>query len=104
MRPHVETISTQQDPQKQYDLRRKEVREGLLAEAHAPPGPETPNIYKFGTPCGTFCDWMKVNGGTRTFTRPEGDGSNPEEVEANGFVEFTCDMCEALDAEDKDFA
>jgi hypothetical protein len=77
------------------DLRRPEVRAGLLEEA-ATPGPGQANVWCFGTTCTSFSDHQLQNGGTRTFSNPEGDGSKPNEVDRNLHAAFTVEAALAL--------
>ena len=42
------------------------------AQTKAPPRAAVPNLWQFGNPCTTFYDYQRLNGGTRTVTRPEG--------------------------------
>ena len=57
------------------DLLLKEVRDAAYQEFASPPGPEEANIHQFGTPCTSLTDLMLMNGGTRTFDNPLGDGT-----------------------------
>lgn len=88
-------------PQEASDLRRVDVQKSLYAQARAPPGPDSPNAFIFQNPCGSFCDWMLLNKGTRTFANPDGDGSRPTEVDANMFAAVTSATCETLELEGK---
>ena len=90
-------------PREQHDVRRPEVRRRLLLEAAEGPGPGVPNVYQFGGPCESFSDMQLVNHGTRSWSAPEGDGSQASEVEGNLFVEFTIDMCHTLHVNEKEF-
>ena len=87
----------------EHDVLRPEVRARLLAEAAAPPGPDTANFWQWGTPCTTLSDWNLQNGGTRTFACPEGTPTAKEAV-GNDLIDFTCETCEVLDANGKEFA
>ena len=65
---------SQSGPRPAFDLRDATVRQQLLAA-------DVPNLWQFGTPCTTFCDYQRLNGGTRTVTCPEGDGTRADEVQ-----------------------
>jgi hypothetical protein len=50
----------------------------------------------FGMPCSSFSQIQRLNSGTRTKERPEGDGSRPNEEEGNLLAEGVVLLCEAL--------
>ena len=82
-----------QGPCPDHDLRDATVRARLLELAKAPPDADVPNLWEWGTPCTTFCDFQRLNGGTRTALRPEGDGTRADEVQGNDFAEFASELC-----------
>ena len=90
-------------PRPEFDLKRAEVAEQLKAEAGALPGPETANVWEFGTPCTSYCDFNRVSGGSRTYSRPEGNNPTPTEVDGNYFCELTCELGQLLYNIDKEF-
>ena len=109
---HVrEPVELYEDPMKQkgprphHDLKNPTVRRALLDEVKAMPGPDSPNVYEFGTPCTSYCDYALLNGGTRTFQEPQGDPQQRTAVEEDGnlFCEWTCEMCLAAYNNDKEF-
>ena len=97
------------DPRPEHDLRRPEVRERIQQEAAELPSATTANVWQWGLSCTSFCDFnseIKADGekqGTRTFERPEGDGTRPREIEGNAYAEFTCETCDILDQNGKEF-
>eukprot|EP00913_Durusdinium_trenchii_P026135 g24517.t1 len=93
-----------QDRRSHFDLKDEAVANYYLQAAAELPGPSTANVWEFGTPCTSYCDFNILNGGTRSFTSPEG-GPDPtkSEEEGNYFCELTCRMCELLYAHDKEF-
>ena len=84
-----------QGPCPDHDLRDAtvRVRARLLEMVKAPPDADVPNLWEWGTPCATFCDFQRLNGGTRTALRPEGDGTRADEVQGNDFAEFASELC-----------
>ena len=107
----LEPVEVFEDPMLQkgyrpdHDIKDPEVRSRLMAQARALPGPDSPNLYHFGTVCTSFCDFNLLNGGTRTFERPEGDPSRLTQSEEDGnlFCEFTSDLCLEAYLHDKEF-
>ena len=89
----------------EHDLLNPEIRERYLREARALPGPDVPNVYHFGTPCTSYCDYALLNGGSRSFEQPEGipGQQTQQEVEGNIFAEFTADLCETAYEHGKEF-
>ena len=71
--------------------------------ASAPLEQQVPNIWQFGAPCTTFCDFQLLNGGTRTFGQPSGTGERPDEQQGNRFAEFAVDLCLRLHAAGREF-
>ena len=67
----------------EFDLKDPHVAESLKAEAGALPGPDTANVWEFGTPCTSYCDFNKVNGGTRSYEHPEGNNPTATEIDGN---------------------
>ena len=47
-------------PKPEFDLRDFTVRSALLEQAKAPPEADVPNLWQFGTPCTTFCDYQRL--------------------------------------------
>ena len=92
------------DRRSHFDLKDEAVANHYFQAAAELPGPSTANVWEFGTPCASYCDNNILNGGTRSFTSPEG-GPDPtkSEEEGNYFCELTCRMCELLYAHDKEF-
>eukprot|EP00913_Durusdinium_trenchii_P011460 g10760.t2 len=92
------------DPREHLNLKNEDVANHYLQATMEMPGPGAANIWEFGTPCTSYCDFNILNGGTRSFQSPEG-GPNPtaSEKEGNYFCELTCKMCEQLFAHDKEF-
>ena len=105
-----EPIELYSDPlQKQgrrdhFDLKDEKIANHYLQATMELPGPCAANVWEFGTPCTSYCDFNILNGGTRSFDAPEG-GPKPtqSEQEGNHFCELTCRMCESLYAHDKEF-
>ena len=56
------------------------------------------------SPCTTFCDYQRLNGGTRAVTCPEGDGIRADEVQGNEFAAFAAEACLNLHASGRLFA
>ena len=82
-------------PREEYNLLDPKVQEGLLDEIdHG----ET-NVWGFEPVCTSFCSWMRLNGGTRTFDHPEGvEPLKPGERDGNSHARFTAQAFErALD-------
>ena len=90
--------------QDQFDLKDEKVADRYLQATMELPGPCAANVWEFGTPCTSYCDFNILNGGTRSFSAPEG-GPQPtsSEQEGNYFCSLTCRMCESLYAHDKEF-
>ena len=82
-----------QGPCPEHDLRDATVRARLLEKAKAPPEADVPNLWEWGTPCTTFCDFQRLNGGTRTALHPEGAGTRADEMQGNDFAEFASELC-----------
>ena len=91
-------------PKLEFDLRDSTVRSALLAQTKTPPEALVPNLWQFGTPCTTFCDYQQLNGGTRTTLCPEGDGTRADEVQGNDFAAFAAEACMNLHASGRLFA
>jgi len=108
--PAAESVELFEQPLSQtgrredHDVLRAQVRERILLDAGAAPGPEEANIWQLGPPCTTHSAWNITNGGTRTFAEPDGDGTDPEEVAANVCTDFAADVCERLDENDREWA
>ena len=90
---YFEDPLSMQGPCPDHDLRDATVRARLLELAKAPPDADVPNLWEWGTPCTTFCDFQRLNGGTRTALRTEGDGTRADEVQGNDFAEFASELC-----------
>ena len=88
----------------QFDLKDEKVANFYLQATMELPGPSAANVWEFGTPCTSYCDFNILNGGTRSFSSPEG-GPHPtaSEQEGNYFCDLTCRMCESLYHHDKEF-
>ena len=107
----LEPIEVFEDPMQRkgyrpdHDLKDPQVRKRLLAQARELPGPSSPNLYHLGTVCTSFCDFNLLNGGTRTYERPQGDPDRltPSEQDGNLYCEFTCDLCHEAYLHDKEF-
>ena len=107
----LEPIEVYEDPMRQkgyrpeHDLKDPQVRQRLLDQARELPGPSSPNLYHLGTVCTSFCDFNLLNGGTRTYDRPEGDPERltPQEEDGNLYCQFTCDLCLEAYLHDKEF-
>ena len=93
-----------QDPQPEHDLTKAPVIKRLRDLAAAAPAPGVPNVWQFGSPCTTYCDFQLLNGGTRTHARPEGDGSRPDELLGNQFADLSASLCESLFEHGREFA
>ena len=78
-------------PRPEHDIRDATVRAALLEKARGPPDADV--LWEWGTPCATYCDYQRLNGGTRTSLRPEGDGSRADKVQGNEFAEFASELC-----------
>ena len=106
-----EPVEVFEDPLRQkghrpdHDLLDPAVRQKHLEQARDLPGPETPNVYHFGTPCTSYCDYALLNGGTRSFDSPGGiDGERTQqEIDGNLFAEFTAELCETAYEHGKEF-
>ena len=106
-----EPVELYEDPLRQrgarpeHDLLDPEVRAKHLRKARDLPGPDTPNVYHFGTPCTSYCDYALLNNGTRTFEHPEGAAGQEttQELQGNLFAEFTAEMCETAYDHGKEF-
>ena len=80
---------------KHHDITKPEVRARLLKEAKD----GDIGVGWLAAPCTSYCDWQLQNGGSRTFTQPEGTGEGPlAETEAVGNVlsHFAADYFETL--------
>ena len=44
----------------------------------------------------SFCDYQQNNGGTRTWGKPEGDGTRDHEVQGNADAAFAAQLCQVL--------
>ncbi|CAK9068985.1 unnamed protein product, partial [Durusdinium trenchii] len=88
----------------QFDLKDEKVANFYLQATMELPGPSAANVWEFGTPCTSYCDFNILNGGTRSFSSPEG-GPHPtaSEQEGNYFCDLTCRMRESLYHHDKEF-
>ena len=88
----------------QFDLKDEKVANFYLQATMELPGPSAANVWEFGTPCTSYCDFNILNGGTRSFSSPEG-GPRPtaSEQEGNYFCDLTCRMRESLYHHDKEF-
>lgn len=95
----------QKGPRPEYDLKDPTIRQALLDEARAMPGPDCPNVYEFGVPCTSYCDFALLSGGTRTYQEPRGDPQHMTATEEDGnmFCDWTCEMCLAAHSNDKEF-
>ena len=60
-------------PRPDHDVANAKVQEGLLKEAQQ----RVATLWLITSVCTSFCAHMLLNGGTRTFARPEGTGSGP---------------------------
>ena len=65
------------------DVRRPEVRARLEMDVNELVGPEVANVWYFANDCSSYCRWMLVNGGTRTFKHPEGVSPTQHEKDSN---------------------
>ena len=86
---------TREGYQPEHDLLRPEVRAMHLARARE--GPE--NVGWVAAPCTSYCDWNLENGGSRTFTQPEGGATKAlteREQQGNILSEFAADYFEAM--------
>lgn len=107
----LEPIEIYEDPLRQkgyraeHDLKDPKVRKRLTDQAKELPGPDAPNLYHLGTPCTSYCDFNLLNGGTRTYERPQGDPDQLTESESDGnlFCDFTCELCLEAYNHDKEF-
>ena len=108
--PADEPIELYEDPDHRkgrkpsHDLLDPAVHAQQLLDAAAPPGPDTANIWHFACPCTSFSDFNVLNGGTRTFANPEGDGTVQSEIEGNRMAENTSELIEVLADNAKEFA
>ena len=50
-------------------------------------------MWIWENPCTSFSDYSLLNGGTRTFDHPKGDGSREIERDGNAFAELMCEAC-----------
>ena len=98
-----EDPARQKGPRPEHDISDAAVRDRLLKDAASLPGPGVANIWQFGTPCASFCDYGLLNSGTRTCVTPQGDGSKPAEMLGNLFADFTAKACQILYANGKEF-
>ena len=88
----------------EHDLSDPAVADRLRELAKAAPAPDVPNIWQFGSPCTTFCDFQLLNHGTRSFSSPEGDGTRAEELLGNQFADLCAELCESLYTCGREFA
>ena len=88
---------------KEFDLMDDQIAEHYLRAAQELPGPTVANVWEFGTPCTSYCDFNKINNGTRTFTEPRGVNPTKTEQEGNHFCDYTCRVCLELYNHDKEF-
>ena len=88
----------------EHDLSDPAVADRLRELAKAAPAPDVPNIWQFGSPCTTFCDFQLLNQGTRSFSSPEGDGTRAEELLGNQFADLCAELCESLYTCGREFA
>ena len=91
-------------PRPEHDLTDPAVVARLRALAKAEPAPDVPNIWQFGSPCTTLCDFQLLHGGTRTFSAPSGDGSRPDEQLGNRFADLSAELCTTLFKHGREFA
>lgn len=78
-----------------HDLLRPEVR--ALHLSRAKQGPE--NVGWVAAPCTSYCDWNIENGGSRTFSQPEGGvgrALTEREQQGNILSEFAADYFETM--------
>ena len=74
---------------KEDDLRDSAVYESLLSRVRA-------GCYRylhFGLPCSSWSAIQRMNRGTRTKLNPEGNGSNPKEIEGNLLASRVAFLC-----------
>ena len=83
---YFEDALKMQGPCPDHDLRDATVRARLLEMAKAPPEADVPNLWEWGTPCTTFCDFQRLNA-----LRPE--GARADEVQGNDFAAFASELC-----------
>ena len=86
---------TKEGYQPEHDLMKPEVRAQHLSRAKE--GPE--NIGWVAAPCTSYCDWNLENGGSRTFTQPEGGAGRAlteREQEGNVLSTFPADYFETM--------
>lgn len=87
MKPPIELYKDpvhRKHPQAEHDLTKKEVQARVLAQME---GAEGANVYWIASPCTSYCDWQLKNGGSRSFTNPEGTGEGPlAEAESTGNI------------------
>ena len=88
----------------EHDLSDPAVAGRLRELAKAAPAPDVPNIWQFGSPCTTFCDFQLLNQGTRSFSSPEGDGTRAEELLGNQFADLCAELRESLYTCGREFA
>ncbi len=87
----------QRGPRPEHDLRRLDVRQALLLEVRAAPGPGVANTWQWGTPCGTFCAGYPTLQGARTVGEPS--GAQPDRRGSRGELargKSPPNVCEAL--------
>ena len=80
----------QHGEQPQFDLTRPEIWAELLKLAGAAPAPDVPNVWQFGTPCTSFCDFQ-MQGLVPSKHRQA--GSQASELLGNQFAEFSAEVC-----------
>eukprot|EP00435_Cladocopium_sp_Y103_P056630 s604_g19.t1 len=61
-------------PRPDHDLLRPEVEARVVENME---GAQGANVYWIASPCTSYCDWQLQNGGTRTWSQPEGTGQGP---------------------------
>ena len=86
---------TREGYQSEHDLMKPEIRARHLARAKE--GPE--NIGWVAAPCTSYCDWNLENGGSRTFTQPQGGSGRAlteREQEGNVLSTFAANYFEAM--------
>eukprot|EP00435_Cladocopium_sp_Y103_P065576 s1381_g27.t1 len=101
--PGLEPIEVFKFPQKksgyraEHDLTLPDNQHRVLKCATEGPA----NVWWIAAPCTSYCDWQIQNGGSRTFTQPEGTGEGPlasTEATGNNLSNFAADTFEtALD-------
>ena len=80
----------------EHDLTDPAVVKRLRDLAKAAPAPDVPNVWQFGSPCTTFCDFQLLNHATRSFSSPSRDGAREDELLGNRFADLSAELCESL--------